>query len=167
MLAGELALPRQAALPIAGAIGGMIVPAAIYLALNRAGADMRGWGIPMATDIAFALGALSVIAPRAPTGAKVFLAALAIVDDMGAVLVIALFYAGTIALGPLMLAAATLAALIVLSVIRMSRLVPYLILGIMLWFFLVQSGVHATAAGVSPPPHSRPLHWDSLRDLRA
>jgi Na+:H+ antiporter, NhaA family len=98
LLAGELAFfKKQAALPIAGALGGMIVPAAIYWTLNSSGAAAPGWGVAMATDIAFALGALALIAPRAPTGAKVFLAALAIVDDMGAVLVIAIFYSHAIA----------------------------------------------------------------------
>ena len=95
-LAGELASPRQAALPIAAAIGGMVVPASIYVLTNGGGMESRGWAIPMATDIAFALGVLALVAPRAPSGLKIFLAALAIVDDMGAVLVIALFYTGAI-----------------------------------------------------------------------
>ena len=96
LLAGELSSAKKAALPIAGAVGGMIVPAAIYLACNMRGPGQRGWGIPMATDIAFAVGALALIAPRAPIGAKVFLTALAI-DDMGSVLVIAFFYSNAIA----------------------------------------------------------------------
>jgi NhaA family Na+:H+ antiporter len=91
VLAGELTSPRQAALPIAGAIGGMLIPASIYVLTNVGGIEARGWAIPMATDIAFALGTLALVAPRAPSGLKIFLAALAIVDDMGAVLVIALF----------------------------------------------------------------------------
>ena len=104
-LAGELASLRQAALPVAGAIGGMAVPAAIYFFTNGGGLEARGWAIPMATDIAFALGVLALVAPRAPSGLKIFLAALAIVDDIGAVLVIALFYTREIAWGSLGIAA--------------------------------------------------------------
>lgn len=146
--AGELSSARQAALPIAGAIGGMIVPAFIYVALNPAGEPARGWGIPMATDIAFALGALSLIAPNAPIGAKVFLAALAIVDDMGAVLVIAFFYSGTIAWGCLGLAALVFALLVAMNLTGVRWLGPYLLLGAVLWFFIHESGIHATVAGV-------------------
>lgn len=148
LVAGELSSFRHATLPIAGAIGGMVVPAAIYSLWNIGSPDIRGWGIPMATDIAFALGTLSLIAPRAPTGAKVFLAALAIVDDMGAVLVIALFYTSTIAWGALAAAGVILAALIALNLSRVRMLTPYLVLGVALWFFLHESGVHATIAGV-------------------
>ena len=117
-LAGELASPRQAALPIAAAIGGMVVPASIYLLTNGGGMASRGWAIPMATDIAFALGVLALVAPRAPSGLKIFLAALAIVDDMGAVLVIALFYTGAIAWGALGMAGLILLLLIALNVLR-------------------------------------------------
>jgi Na+:H+ antiporter, NhaA family len=147
-LAGELATRRQAALPIAGAVGGMIVPALVYLVLNRHGIAARGWAIPMATDIAFALGTLVLIAPGVPVGAKVFLTALAIVDDMGAVLVIALFYTGTVAWTALSLSALTLVALVALNVMRVRRLMPYLLLGVVLWFFIHESGVHSTIAGV-------------------
>jgi NhaA family Na+:H+ antiporter len=148
IVAGELASVRQAALPIAGAIGGMVVPALIYLLSNGGGMAIRGWAIPMATDIAFALGALSLVAPRAPSGLKVFLAALAIVDDMGAVLVIALFYSARVAGHALGMAGLVLAALIALNVLRVRRLTPYLVLGAALWFFVHESGVHATIAGV-------------------
>jgi NhaA family Na+:H+ antiporter len=148
LLAGELASPRQAALPIAGAVGGMVVPAVIYLAFNPRLPAASGWGIPMATDIAFALGALSLIAPHAPTGAKVFLTALAIVDDMGAVIVIALFYSGSIAWNAVGLAALTLGLLAALNLSGVRKLTPYLLLGIVLWYFLHESGVHATIAGV-------------------
>ena len=147
-LAGELASPRQAALPIAAAIGGMIVPASIYALITGGGMAARGWAIPMATDIAFALGALALVAPRAPSGLKVFLAALAIVDDMGAVLVIALFYTREIAWGALGMAGIILVALIALNVFRVRRLAPYLVLGVGLWFFVHDSGVHATIAGI-------------------
>lgn len=147
-LAGELASPRQAALPIAGAVGGMVVPAVIYLLVNSAGMETRGWAIPVATDIAFALGVLALVAPRAPSGLKVFLAALAIVDDMGAVLVIALFYTRDIVWGALAMAGLILLTLAGLNLFRVRRLTPYLLLGLSLWFFVHESGVHATIAGV-------------------
>ena len=147
-LAGELASPRQATLPIAGAIGGMMVPASIYFLTSGGGMGARGWAIPMATDIAFALGTLALVAPRAPSGLKIFLAALAIVDDMGAVLVIAIFYAGDIAWAALGMAGIILLLLIALNVFRVRRLMPYLVLGLGLWFFVHESGVHATIAGV-------------------
>src|SRR3712207_3995435 len=108
MLVGELASPRRAALPIAAAVGGMLVPAAIYAAFNAGGAGAAGWGIPMATDIAFALGVLALLGPRVPTALKIFLTALAIVDDMGAVLVIAIFYSTGISLPALGAAGAVL-----------------------------------------------------------
>jgi NhaA family Na+:H+ antiporter len=147
-LAGELATPRQATLPIAAAIGGMAVPSSIYFLTNGGGIASRGWAIPMATDIAFALGALALVAPRAPSGLKIFLAALAIVDDMGAVLVIALFYTGGIAGGALTMAGMILVLLAALNLLRMRSLTPYLVLGVGLWFFVHESGVHATIAGV-------------------
>jgi Na+:H+ antiporter, NhaA family len=148
VLAGELASPREAALPIAAAIGGMIVPAFVYLLASGGGAAARGWAIPTATDIAFALGVLALVAPRAPSGLKIFLAALAIVDDIGAVLVIALFYTRQIAWGALGAAGVILSLLITLNVLQVRRLTPYLVLGLGLWFFVHESGVHATVAGV-------------------
>ena len=147
-LAGELSSPRQAALPVAGALGGMVVPALIYVLTNGGGMAARGWAIPMATDIAFALGVLALVAPRAPGGLKIFLAASAIVDDMGAVLVIALFYTREIAWGALAMAGLILLLLIALNVLRVRRLTPYLVLGLGLWFFVHESGVHSTIAGV-------------------
>ena len=147
-LAGELASPRQAALPIAAAMGGMVVPASIYFLTNGGGMEPRGWAIPMATDIAFALGVLALVAPRAPSGLKIFLAALAIVDDLGAVLVIALFYTGAIAWGAVGVAGLILLLLIILNVLRVRSLTPYLVLGVGLWYFVHESGVHATIAGV-------------------
>jgi NhaA family Na+:H+ antiporter len=147
-LAGELSTPRQAALPIAAAVGGMVVPMLIYLLVSGGGIAQRGWAIAMATDIAFALGALAMVAPRAPAGLKVFLAALAIVDDIGAVLVIALFYAGQIAGQALILAGLCTAVLIVFNRLGIRSLAPYLLTGIALWFFVHESGVHATIAGV-------------------
>ena len=149
LLAGELSSARQAALPIACAIGGMVVPALIYLVFNLRGLGAHGWGIPMATDIAFALGALNLIAPRAPIGAKVLLTALAIVDDMGAVLVISLFYSQAIVWSALGGAAVTLLVLIGFNLIGIRRLWPYLLVGVVLWCFVHASGVHATIAGVA------------------
>src|SRR5215831_3698887 len=149
LLAGELSSPRQAALPIACAIGGMVVPALIYLIFNLRGLGAHGWGIPMATDIAFALGALNLIAPRAPIGAKVLLTALAIVDDIGSVLVISLFYSEGIVWSALGGAAVTLLVLIGFNLIGVRRLWPYLLGGIVLWCFVHASGVHATIAGVA------------------
>src|SRR5882672_8306021 len=145
-LGGELASLRHAALPIAAALGGMVVPASIYFLANGGGIESRGWAIPMATDIAFALGALALVAPRAPNGLKIFLAALAIVDDLGAVLVIALFYTGQIVWSAMGMAALILLLLIALNLLRIRRLTPYVVLG--LWFFVHESGVHATIAGV-------------------
>jgi NhaA family Na+:H+ antiporter len=148
LLAGELSSPKQAALPIACAIGGMIVPAAFYWIFNMSGPGAGGWGIPMATDIAFALGALALIAPRAPIGAKVFLTALAIVDDMGAVLVIALFYSSGIAWGALGGAAVILLILVGFNAMGVRHVWPYLLGGLVLWYFVHESGIHATVAGV-------------------
>jgi NhaA family Na+:H+ antiporter len=159
LLAGELASVRQAALPIACAIGGMVVPALIYLIFNLRGLGAHGWGIPMATDIAFALGALNLIAPRAPIGAKVLLTALAIVDDMGAVVVISLFYSQAIIWSALGGAAVMLLVLIGFNLMGIRRLWPYLLVGVVLWYFVHASGVHATIAGVALaftiPTHSR------------
>lgn len=147
-IAGELASPRQAALPIAGAIGGMVVPALVYALASGGGQAADGWAIPMATDIAFALGVLALVAPGAPAGLKVFLAALAIVDDMGAVAVIALFYTSTIAWQALVFAVAIVGVLISLNALGVRRLTPYLVLGVLLWCFVHESGIHATIAGV-------------------
>ena len=149
LVVGELASVRKAALPIACAIGGMIVPAAFYWICNMSGPNARGWGIPMATDIAFALGALALIAPNAPAGARVFLAALAIVDDMGAVLVIAIFYSHALAWSALVSAAFIVVLLIGLNVMGVRHLWPYLLAGTALWYFMHESGVHATVAGVA------------------
>jgi NhaA family Na+:H+ antiporter len=127
----------------------MVVPALIYLIFNLRGLGAHGWGIPMATDIAFALGALNLIAPRAPIGAKVLLTALAIVDDMGAVLVISLFYSQSIVWSALGGAAVALLVLIGFNLIGIRRLWPYLLVGVVLWCFVHASGVHATIAGVA------------------
>jgi Na+:H+ antiporter, NhaA family len=170
LLGGELSSPKQAALPIACAIGGMIVPAAFYWTFNMTGPGARGWGIPMATDIAFALGALALIAPRAPVGAKVFLVALAIADDMGAVFVIALFYSSTIAWGALGGAAVMLLVLIGFNATGVRHLWPYLLAGLVLWYFVHESGIHATVAGVllafTIPTHTRMNAVEFSREAR-
>ena len=148
MLVGELAKIRNAALPIGAAIGGMVVPALIYFAINPDGGAARGWGIPMATDIAFAIGALALLASRVPKALITFLVALAIVDDLGAVLVIALFYTKTIAMGPLLLAGGLFALLLVFNMSGVRKTMPYFIVAVLLWYALLQSGVHATLAGI-------------------
>lgn len=148
ILVGELSDLRRAALPILAAIGGMVVPALVYLAFNPGGESSHGWGVPMATDIAFAVGALALLANRVPQSLITFLVALAIVDDLGAVLVIALFYTREIATEWLAIAAAILGALVVLNLAGIRGLVPYFILAIVLWYALLLSGVHATLAGV-------------------
>jgi len=159
LLAGELSSARQATLPIACAIGGMVVPAVIFLMFNFGGIGSHCWGIPMATDIAFALGTLNLIAPKAPIGAKVLLTALAIVDDMGAVLVIALFYSEAIMWSALGGAAVTLLVLIGFNVVGVRHIWPYLLGGVVLWLFVHASGVHATIAGIALaftiPTHTR------------
>jgi Na+:H+ antiporter, NhaA family len=148
VLTGELSAPRQAALAVAAAAGGMLVPAGIYALLNSGGAGAAGWGIPMATDIAFVLGVLALLGPRVPLALKVFLTAVAIVDDLGAVLVIALFYTADLSLAALGAAAAILATLLLLNRAGVRRTAPYALLGIALWAAVLASGVHATVAGV-------------------
>ena len=148
LLVGELSDPRKAALSVAAAAGGMVVPAGIYALLNAGGAGASGWGIPMATDIAFALGVLALLGRRVPLTLKVFVTAIAIVDDLGAVLVIAIFYTAKLSLGALGLAAAFLAALVALNLSGVRRPLPYALLGIGMWVAFLKSGVHATLAGV-------------------
>jgi NhaA family Na+:H+ antiporter len=149
----------------------MVVPAAIYLIFNFGRSSSHGWGIPMATDIAFALGALNLIAPRAPTSAKVLLTALAIVDDIGAVLVIAIFYSESIVWSALGGAALTLLVLIGFNRIGVRRLWPYLLGGVVLWYFVHDSGVHATIAGVALaftiPTHTRINAGEFSREARS
>ncbi|MCA8831579.1 Na+/H+ antiporter NhaA [Hymenobacter pini] len=148
VIEGELSEWQQAALPIAGALGGMLLPALLYFLVNRGLPTQNGWGIPMATDIAFALAVLQLLGPRVPLGLKVFLTALAIVDDLGAVLVIAGFYTTHLNLTFLLLALGIWALLLNLNFLGARGLAFYLPLGILLWFFMYQSGIHATLAGV-------------------
>jgi len=149
LLVGELSSLRQAALPISAAVGGMVVPALIYTAINSGGEGLHGWGVPMATDIAFALGILSLLGNRAPLALKIFLAALAIADDLGAVLVIALFYTDEISFTFLGAGMVIWAAMFGLNLIlRIRHPLPYWLLGGLLWLLFLKSGVHATVAGV-------------------
>jgi Na+:H+ antiporter, NhaA family len=148
LIIGELSQWRQAALPIAAAVGGMLVPAAIYYALNAGGPGERGWGIPMATDIAFALAALTLVGSRVPLALKVFLAALAIVDDIGAVLVIAIFYSSHIDWLMLGCAGITFAGLLALNRFGARAPIWYAAAGLLMWVLFLKSGVHATVAGV-------------------
>ena len=148
LLVGELAQPRQAALPIVAAAGGVIVPALIYTAFNAGGPGAAGWGIPMATDIAFVIGVMALFGDRVPLSLKVFLTALAIVDDIAAVLVIALFYTAQIDWMALAVAGVCVAVLLLANRLGVRHPLPYAALGCVLWIAVLQSGVHATIAGV-------------------
>jgi NhaA family Na+:H+ antiporter len=148
ILIGELSSPRQAALPIAAALGGMIVPAGIYFAFNAGTPEVSGWGVPMATDIAFALGVLALIGKGIPDAVRVFLTALAIVDDLGAVLVIALFYTAEISMAALGVGCGFLALMAAANVLGVRNPLVYWLLGGGVWLSFLLSGVHATIAGV-------------------
>jgi len=148
VLTGELSTAQQAAVPIFAAIGGMVVPALIYVGFNHGGPGADGWGVPMATDIAFAVGVLALLGSRIPRTVPTFLIALAIVDDLGAVLVIALFYTETINLFALGSAGVFLAVMVMFNVIGIRKPLPYFIVGLLLWGAMLESGVHATLAGV-------------------
>ncbi len=148
VLVGELASLQKAALPIVAALGGMLVPASFYFLLNRTGPGTGGWGVPMATDIAFALGVLALLGDRVPISLRIFLAALAIADDIGAVLVIAFFYTVQISWISLAVAGALFVALIVMNRIGARHPLIYAVLGLGLWLAFLQSGIHATVAGV-------------------
>lgn len=146
---GELRDPKAAALPIVAAIGGMVVPAGIYVAFNFGSDDLRGWGIPMATDIAFAVALLAALGRRVPLGARLFLLTLAIVDDLGAILVIALFYTGGVQLSWLLTAAAAVAVALIFQRMRVRAVAAYIALGLIGWYALEESGVHPTIMGVA------------------
>lgn len=148
LVEGELSSPKQAALPVFAAIGGMIVPAMIFGLLNNNTATSSGWGIPMATDIAFAIAILSLLGDKVPLSLKIFLTALAIVDDLGAILVIALFYSSDIHFDYLAYAGAVMVFLIILNRLGVMNYYCYLLPGLLMWYFIHHSGIHATVAGV-------------------
>lgn len=147
---GHLSKPSQVILPATAAVGGMVVPALIYWFINRDNpAAVAGWAIPTATDIAFALGVLALLGKRVPVSLKLFLMTLAIIDDLGAIIVIALFYSGTLSSVSLLLAAACLVVLIAMNRLGVVKLGPYMVIGLILWVCVLKSGVHATLAGVA------------------
>ena len=149
LVEGELADRRRAMLPLAAAFGGMVVPALIYSAINRHDAQaLAGWAIPAATDIAFAIAIVTLLGPRVPASLKVFLTAVAIIDDLGAIVVIALFYTDKLSFTALAGAGAGLALLIALNRLRVTRVDVYAAVGLLIWVFVLKSGVHATLAGV-------------------
>ncbi len=148
IIEGELSSPKKATMPIMAAIGGMLFPAAIYSFFNIGTSTANGWGIPMATDIAFALGIISLLGKRVPASLKVFLAALAIADDLGAILVIAIFYTNELHWMQLLYSGGILALLIIMNQTGVKKLIFYIIPGLFLWYFVHHSGIHATIAGV-------------------
>ncbi len=150
IIAGELSAMKKSMLPVMAALGGMVVPAAIFIAFNLGGEGKNGWGIPMATDIAFALGLLLLFGKRVPLSLKIFLTALAIVDDLGAVLVIAIFYTSDLYLGSLLVGGIAMAILLALNYMEVRRVPVYVIFGILMWYAFLKSGIHP--AGVY---HSR------------
>lgn len=150
VMEGQLSSAAQIALPAFAATGGMIVPAAFYAGLNWEDAvALNGWAIPAATDIAFALGVLALLGPRVPISLKVFLLAVAIIDDLGAIIIIAVFYTADLSLAALALAGVGIAGLIALNLAGVKRIAPYMLVGVFLWVCVLKSGVHATLAGVA------------------
>ena len=170
ILTGELASVRKAALPLAAALGGMVVPAVLYVALNAGGPGLSGWATPMATDIAFSLGVLALLGTRAPLALKVFLTALAIADDLGAVVVIALFYGHGVHWAALGASAAVFAALLAMNRFGVRWFAPYAVGGVVLWVAVHEAGVHATVAGVllalTVPARRRTDATTFLNDIR-
>lgn len=149
VIEGELSTPAQVVLPVVAGLGGMLVPALVFYAINRdSGAALNGWAIPTATDIAFALGILSLLGDRVPVSLKIFLTAVAIADDLGAIVIIALFYTDELSLSMLLFAAVAISLLFALNRFKVTRIAPYMIIGVLLWVFVLKSGVHATLAGV-------------------
>ena len=146
---GELSKPKQALLPIIGAIGGMVFPAAIYIIINfETGNTLKGWAIPSATDIAFSIGVLSLLGSRVPISLKVFLTALAIIDDLGAIIIIAFFYSTELHLVYLFLMLISFIGLMILNKFGIRKFTPYLLIGLLLWYFTHGSGIHSTISGV-------------------
>ena len=167
---GELSKPKKALLPIIGAVGGMAVPALIYVIINfETGYTLRGWAIPSATDIAFSIGVLSLLGSRIPISLKVFLVALAIIDDLGAIIIIAFFYSSELQYIYLLLMLATFILLLFLNKFGIKKILPYLIIGIFLWYFTHGSGIHSTIAGVllatTIPHSSSEKHYSLLLKL--
>ncbi len=149
LLEGNLSSWQQAVLPALAAVGGMVAPALIYTAFNAGNpAALRGWAIPAATDIAFAIGILALLGSRAPVGLKVFLLAVAVIDDLGAILIIAIFYTADLSLTSLAIAAAGVTVLLALNLMGVTRFLPYVLVGLVMWVAVLKSGVHATLAGV-------------------
>ena len=165
-LQGELSKPKKALLPIIGAIGGMAVPALIYIVINiETPSTLKGWAIPSATDIAFSIGVLSLLGSRIPISLKVFLVALAIIDDLGAIVIIAFFYSSDLQLNYLFLMLFAFIILIILNKLNIKKFSPYLFIGLLLWFFTYKSGVHSTISGVllaSSIPHRKNIKDFSL-----
>ena len=146
---GELSRPKQALLPIIGAIGGMAIPALIYILINlETGDTLRGWAIPSATDIAFSIGVLSLLGSRVPISLKVFLTALAIIDDLGAIVIIAFFYSSELQYNYLLMMLISFLILIILNKFGIKKFLPYLVISLFLWFFTYKSGIHSTISGV-------------------
>ena len=146
---GELSRPKQASLPIIGAIGGMAVPAIIYIIINfETGDTLKGWAIPSATDIAFSIGVLSLLGKRVPVSLKVFLMALAIIDDLGAIVIIAFFYSAELQYMYLILMLGSFITLLILNKLGVKKFIPYLLIGLLLWYFTHESGIHSTISGV-------------------
>lgn len=145
---GELSDLKSASLPVFGALGGMLLPAGLYILINLGTGDRSGAGIPMATDIAFAIGILSLLGNRVPSSLKIFLTALAVIDDLGAIIIIALFYTATISFSNLFISLGIFGLLILLNRLKVHNLIPYLIGGAAMWYFMMNSGVHATITGV-------------------
>ncbi len=145
---GELSGIKNTSLPIFGAVGGMLVPSGLFLLLNFGTDTQSGAGIPMATDIAFAIGVLSLLGNRVPSSLKIFLIALAVIDDLGAILVIAIFYTSSIAYTYLLIAAGVFGILLLLNRLKVQNLLPYLTGGVLMWYFMLHSGIHATISGV-------------------
>jgi len=148
LLVGELSSFKKASLPVAGALGGMLIPALIYVIFNFGTNAVNGWGVPMATDIAFVIGILAILGSRVPIGLKVFVVSLAIADDIGAVLVIAIFYTSNISMSSLLTAGVIVVLLVIINKLGVKSLIIYSILGLLLWLSVLQSGIHATIAGV-------------------
>jgi len=149
MIDGQLSSWPRRVLPGAAATAGVVIPALIYAGINQSGAGLRGWAIPAATDIAFALGVLALLGSQVPTSLKIFLTAVAIIDDLIAVLIIAIFYTGDLAVGPLLMASGGIALLVLLNRRGVQALTPYLIVGAGIWYGVLLSGIHATLAGVA------------------